>query len=103
MTKNKYDISMVSQRQSVYAVFSMALNTMLCDEKLAMQTTGYIIDKRNGEKIKILIRQAKYGRHLKMRKTGKDGSHFIDEEFFLNEVEQHDRLDELKNGTSIYC
>lgn len=68
-----------------------------------MQTTGYITDKRNGEKIKILVRQSKYGRHLKLRKTGIDGGHFVDEEFYLNEVEQLNLLDKLKDGKSIYC
>ena len=68
-----------------------------------MQTHGYIIDKKTKEKIKILIRQAKYGRHLKMRKSGTDGSHFTDEEFYLNEDKQQSKLQRLKDGGSIFC
>ena len=47
------------------------------------QTVGYIM--LDGNKIKVLIRQTKYGRSLKMRKSGKDGSHFTDEENMLNQ------------------
>ena len=68
-----------------------------------MQTIGYIIDKRNGEKIKILVRQSKYCRHLKMRKTGKDGNHFTEEEFHLNEPAYKQQLENLKNGKVVHC
>lgn len=56
-----------------------------------MQNIGYVIDKRNNAKIKILWRKGKkidkfnYHMNFKLRKTGSDGNHFIDEEFFLNE------------------
>ena len=68
-----------------------------------MQTTGHIFDKSTGEKILILIRQASYYRWLKKRKGGKDGSHFTDEEYFLNEPEQKERFDKLKSGESVSC
>lgn len=65
-----------------------------------MQRTGYIIDRRTGEKVLFLWQQAKYCRYLKLRKSGKDGGHFTDEEDFLNEVDTN-RLDELINGETI--
>ena len=65
-----------------------------------MQVHGYILDE-NKEKVKILVRSGKYGKYLKLRKTGKDGSHFIDEEFYLNEFT--DTLQKLKNGEVVYC
>lgn len=68
-----------------------------------MQTIGYIIENKSGDKIKILIRQAKYGRYLKLRKSGSDGNHFADEEIFLNEPKQSDRLNKLKNNEVIFC
>jgi len=68
-----------------------------------MQTHGYIYDKSTGEKILILVRQASYYRNLKRRFAGEDGNHFDDEENFLNEKEQLERLERLKNGETISC
>ena len=68
-----------------------------------MQTIGHIYDRTTGEKILILVRQCSYYRSLKLRKSGKDGSHFGDEENFLNDPEQRDRLQELKHGKVISC
>jgi hypothetical protein len=68
-----------------------------------MQATGYLHDKKTGEKILILVRQAKYVRYLKRRKSGKDGTHFSDEEIFLNEKDNTGALEMLKNGEVIYC
>ena len=65
-----------------------------------MQTTGYIIDKKTGDKILLLIRNFKYGRWLKVRKTGKAGCHLEDEEIYLNEHNEN-AFDKLKNGESI--
>jgi hypothetical protein len=42
-----------------------------------MQATGYVIIK--GRKVLVLVRPTKYGRTLKVRASGKDGSHFEDE------------------------
>lgn len=66
-----------------------------------MQWTGHIYDKRTGEKILVLVRQSKYGRHLKKRNTGKEGTHMADEEIYLNEAKQ--KLGDLKKGETIYC
>jgi len=68
-----------------------------------MQTHGYIFEKNSGGKILLLVRQCSYYRLLKKRSTGKDGYHFEDEEIFLNEVGQKDRLEKLKNGEVISC
>lgn len=68
-----------------------------------MQTIGHIFDKRTSEKILILVRQGSYGRYLKKRKSGQDGNHFDDEEMFLNEAEQREKLKRLKDGESIFC
>ena len=72
-----------------------------------MQTIGYIIDKRTDEKIKLLIRKGKridrtcYKIKLKMRKSGSDGSHFTDEENYLNN--DYELMDKLKSGESVDC
>jgi hypothetical protein len=59
-----------------------------------MQTIGYI--QIDSKKLLILVRQAKYARFLKLRKTGKDGAHFTDEELFL---EQHrNKVEQLLSG-----
>ena len=47
-----------------------------------MQTTGYII--LDNRKVLILARHAKTKRYMKVRKSGHDGVHFPDEEFYLN-------------------
>lgn len=63
-----------------------------------MQTAGYI--QIDGKKILILVRQSrKEYRCLKMRKSGKDGSHFTDEECFLSEY--RDILDRLIKGAVV--
>lgn len=64
-----------------------------------MQTHGYIIIR--GEKIKILVRHRKYGRLLRIRKSGTDGTHFSDEEIFLEEYSP-EKLALLKNGETIF-
>ena len=46
-----------------------------------MQWTGYIIIDEI--KILVLVRQKKYSRLLKLRKTGRPGVHLIDEEKYL--------------------
>jgi len=48
-----------------------------------MQTIGYIVV--DDEKVKLLARPTKYGKALKIRKSGADGVHFEDEEIFLSE------------------
>lgn len=68
-----------------------------------MQAMGYIFDRQTNEKILILVRQAAYGRYLKKRKSGKDEQHFEDEEIFLNEPEEWERLKKLKDGEVIFC
>lgn len=68
-----------------------------------MQATGYLYDKKTGEKILILVRQAKYTRYLKIRKSGKDGTHFTDEETYLNDSSEAGLLEMLKRGDVIYC
>ena len=68
-----------------------------------MQTLGHIYDKQTNDKILILVRSSTYGRYLKKRKSGKDGYHFTDEELFLNEQGQIERLGKLKNGEVVFC
>ena len=68
-----------------------------------MQTIGYIKDYKSNENILVLVRQASYGRHLKIRRSGDIGTHFSDEEIFLNQEEEYDRLNDLKNGKTIFC
>ena len=67
-----------------------------------MQNIGYIIDKRTNEKIKVLWRYTSGSTYVsfKLRKTGTDGNHLIDEEIFLNE--NPDFLDRLKAGEVIH-
>lgn len=48
-----------------------------------MQTIGHIFI--NGIKVLLLVRPGKDCRYLKIRYSGSDGSHFIDEELFLKE------------------
>ena len=71
--------------------------------KVTMQTIGYI--KPAGVKILVLVRQshsrkATY-RTLKIRKSGKDGTHFSDEEKFFNE--EPEKLFDLLNGEVVRC
>lgn len=49
-----------------------------------MQVSGYIQTNKYG-KILVLVRSGKHSRYLKLRKSGKDGTHFSDEENHLNE------------------
>jgi hypothetical protein len=68
-----------------------------------MQTIGYV--QPAGVKILILVRQsnnpkATY-RTLKIRKSGPDGSHFSDEEKYLEE--EPEKLRDLLNGKVIRC
>ena len=70
-----------------------------------MQTTGYIIDRRTGEKIKVLVRQGRkldkwcYEIHLKLRNSGQDGSHLTGEEEHLND--DYEIFDNLKSGAVV--
>ena len=48
-----------------------------------MQTTGYLII--NSEKILVLVRPTTYGRSFKIRKSGKDGARFDEEERYLKD------------------
>ena len=63
-----------------------------------MQGIGHIFDKKN-IKILVLVRQSKFTRHFKIRKSGKDGVHFTDEELYLNE--HLDKMNELKHGKCV--
>jgi len=62
-----------------------------------MQTIGYI--NYQDEKILLLVRQNTYYRSLKIRKSGKNGIHFTDEEIHLNN--NRDLVDDLKAGKVI--
>jgi len=65
-----------------------------------MQTLGYVI---NGDKkIKLLVRQGKFGRKLMIRKSGRDGSHLLDEEMYLKENENKHLILLLQAGFGIY-
>lgn len=63
-----------------------------------MQTTGHLII--NGQKVLVLVRAEKYGRALKIRKSGQDGNRFEDEEFYF--LEYPNRLQELMDGKVIH-
>ena len=65
-----------------------------------MQTTGYILDENNNT-ILILVRQAKCSRYLKIRKSGKKGVHFIDEEIYFKK--NITKLKNLKAGFTVEC
>ena len=56
-----------------------------------MQNTGYMII--NDKKILVLARTTKYYRAFKIRKSGKEGTHFIDEQKYL--VENKSELNEF--------
>ena len=63
-----------------------------------MQTIGYMVV--DDEKLKVLVRQAKYHRAFKLRKSGQDGTHFDEEEDYLN---KNPRLvSKLKSGEVIH-
>jgi len=62
-----------------------------------MQTIGYMIV--NGEKLKVLVRQAKYYRAFKLRTNGQNGTHFDEEEAFLNKNPEW--VSKLKSGKVI--
>lgn len=63
-----------------------------------MQTTGYIkIDK---EKILLLVRSWKYGVALKIRKSGTDGQHLVDEEYYFDS--DRDALNNLMVGKVVH-
>lgn len=67
-----------------------------------MQGIGFIIDRSSNEKLLLLVRQGINGRYLKLRKSGKDGVHFIDEEEYLNNY-LLGGIDSLKNGSTVFC
>lgn len=62
-----------------------------------MQTTGYIIIE--DAKILVLCRHKQFSRQFKIRKSGKDGNHFNDEEAFLKTSPE--QLRKLKKGMVI--
>lgn len=64
-----------------------------------MQTTGYLII--GGQKVLILVRHKRYSRLLKIRKSGRDGQHFEDEEHFLSLPENRHLLEQLLRGETI--
>ena len=64
-----------------------------------MQTTGYLII--NGQKVLVLVRQKRYSRLLKLRKSGRDGQYFEDEERFLTMPENRHLLKQLLQGETI--
>jgi hypothetical protein len=63
-----------------------------------MQTTGYI--KIRGTKFLVLIRHCRYGRRLKLRKSGKDGVFLKDESIFLEE--NLHLIEKLEKGETIF-
>ncbi len=65
-----------------------------------MQTTGYIIDKRTNKKILVLVRQSKLYRYFKLRKTGKEGNHFAEDEIVFNQ-KSGKYIDNLLNGETV--
>lgn len=62
-----------------------------------MQQTGYVII--DGEKIKVLVRDKKYSRLLKIRLSGRDGREMTDEQEYLKDYPSLVTL--LKGGASI--
>ena len=75
-----------------------------------MQTLGYMDLRGTGKgfqsTVLVLVRQGDYGRYIKLRKSGAKGTHFSDEELFINaEVEQGDcdRVVRLMEGETIFC
>jgi hypothetical protein len=62
-----------------------------------MQTTGHVYV--DNQKILILCRQKKYTRRLKLRKSGRDGTRFEDEEFVI--ANNPDMAAKLLNGEVI--
>ena len=67
-----------------------------------MQTIGFV--KIDQEKILVLIRDGKsynLSRHLKLRKTGKDGVFMVDESNYLND--NPEIVKRLKAGEVIEC
>ena len=64
-----------------------------------MQFTGYLhID---GQKVLVLVRSAKYGKRLKLRKSGADGKHMTDEEVALSMPDFAEQKRNLLNGEVI--
>jgi hypothetical protein len=72
-----------------------------------MQNIGYIIDRHTNEKIKVLWQKGRkmdkfsFVMNFKMRKSGQDGTHFTEEEDYLN-IER-DKLEMLKVGKTVQC
>lgn len=67
-----------------------------------MQTIGYIVI--NNKKILVLVRISSIKANhvtMKIRKSGSDGSHFSDEEKYLET--EPTKLNELLNGKVIIC
>lgn len=65
-----------------------------------MQTIGYIRVGAQG-KVLVLVRDKRYSRTMKLRKGGREGNHFEDEERFLSLPENSDLLDRLLQGGTI--
>jgi hypothetical protein len=64
-----------------------------------MQSIGYILDRNNNKKILVLVRQTKIYRCMKKRYSGKDGTHFIDEETYL--AQNSEIFNNLKDNQSV--
>lgn len=64
-----------------------------------MQQTSFLVVR--GEKILVLLRAAKTCHYLKLRSTGIDGNHLVDESIYLEENDN--LLQDLKNGKTICC
>lgn len=62
-----------------------------------LQTLGYLLI--DDKKILVLVRQKKYTRCFKLRKSGADGSRFEEEEIYLSKNRQ--KLYRLLNGEVI--
>jgi len=64
-----------------------------------MQTTGYLII--GGKRILVLVQHKRYSRLMKVRKSGKEGNRFEDEESYLSQPENCELLDRLLQGKTI--
>lgn len=64
-----------------------------------MQFSAFLLVR--GEKILVLVRATKTRHYLKLRLSGTDGNHLIDESIYLEEND--DLLQDLKIGKTICC
>ena len=63
-----------------------------------MQTTGYL--DVNNEITLVLVRQNKYSRSMKLRKSGKVGV-FLEDESYSLEIDHPELMKKLKQGETI--